>query len=104
MTVTVATPTVPFGVYVSVPVGEIAGAAENSAALLLLTPKLTVWPASFAGPTLMFVAHPVTVCAVTVVFGTLWFAPFVKLGTSLTEVTVIDTVAVALPPLPSPMV
>src|SRR5437773_2384368 len=53
-TVTVAVP-LALGavVYVNVPVGEIAGAppTANRLRLLTLARKLTVWPASFGGPT-----------------------------------------------------
>ncbi len=41
----------------------------------------------------MAVAHPATLCGPAFCF-TAWFAPFVKLGASLTGLTVIDTVAV----------
>ena len=51
-------------------------AANRPALVLLVTMKLTVWPASLAGPALMAVAQPVTVCAPasssTVWFGALW--------------------------------
>ena len=53
--------------------------------------KSTVWPDSFAGPFEIAVAHGVTVCAPLSSF-TVWLAPFVKLGTSLTAVTVIVNV------------
>ena len=63
-TLTVA---VPFAfaavVKVKVPVGEIAGCAENSALLSLLTMKFSACPASSGGPAEIAVAQFVTVCA-----------------------------------------
>src|SRR5829696_10070882 len=57
-TVTVAVPkALGAGVKVSVPPEEIAGWTENRALLLLVTWKVTVWPASSAGPGEMLVAH-----------------------------------------------
>src|SRR5437867_1555642 len=50
-TVTVAVPlALEAGVYVSVPLAEINGCTANSALLLLVTRKFTVWADSFAGP------------------------------------------------------
>ena len=70
----------------------MAGGVENSALLLLLTMKFTVWLDSFDGPALMAVAQLATVCA-PAFRATDWSAPLVKLGVSLTAVTVTDTVA-----------
>ena len=58
------------------PSGSIGGLAANRAALLsLVTTKSTVWPDSLAGPALMPVAQPATVCgpasSLTVWFGAL---------------------------------
>ena len=60
----------------------------NSEGLSLLTMNETVWPASFGGPGEMPVAHPVTVRA-PASSSTVWSAPAMKLGRSLTAVTVI---------------
>src|SRR5262245_9408121 len=49
-TVTVAEPRTLAGVYVSTPVGLIAGWPVNRALLSFVTTKLSVWPDSFAGP------------------------------------------------------
>ena len=50
-------------VKVSTPADETAGAVLKSAALVLpVTTKLTTWPASSAGPGLMPVAQPTSVC------------------------------------------
>ena len=52
-----------------------AGPAENSAALVLLvTVKVSVWPDSSAGPALIAVAQPGTVCA-PASSSTVWSAP-----------------------------
>src|SRR5437667_12802268 len=51
------------GVKVNVPVGLIAGCDAKSALLLFVTMNASVWPASLAGPTEMFVAQLLTVCA-----------------------------------------
>ncbi len=73
----------------SVPVEETDGPALNSAAFVLpVTLKVSVWPASFAGPGLMAVAQTATVCAPES-STTVWFAPAVKLGASFTPLTVI---------------
>jgi hypothetical protein len=62
-TVTVADPlALAAGVYVNVPFAAIVGCAVNSAVLSLPTIKFSVCPASFAGPALIPVAHPATVC------------------------------------------
>ncbi len=64
--------------------------------------KLTVWPRPDAGPGLIAVAQPATVCRPVFSFGA-WLAPLVNDGASLTGVTVIGTVLVSTPPLPSLM-
>ncbi len=81
-----------------VPLEEIAGATANSAGLVLpVTVKCTVCVDSSAvGPGAIAVAHGVTVCA-PVFSSTFWSAPLVNDGGSLTQVTVIDTVAVEPP-------
>ena len=82
------------------------GPALNSAAfVLLVTLKVSVWPASFAGPALMAVAQPATVCAPGVLERPSGSAPSVKLGASLTALTVIVNVCgaeVSTPPLAVP--
>ena len=50
--------------------------------------KLTVWPDSSDGPGLIAVAQPDTVCA-PASSSTVWLAPLVNVGGSLTAVTVI---------------
>ena len=62
--------------------------------MLPVTTKLTVWPASL-GPAEIAVAQPATVWA-PASSSTVWSAPFVKTGASLTGLTVSETVAVAL--------
>src|SRR2546426_61718 len=76
------------GVYVSVPLADTAGCPENSVVLLLLTMKFNVCDASLVGPALRFVAPPVTYCAAAS-SSTVLSAPLVKLGASLTAVTVM---------------
>ena len=86
------------------PVAETAGWMLYNALLLFVMMKLTVWLDSFAGPALIEVAHPPTLCAAAS-SSTDWFAPLVKLGTSFTALTVIVNVWVALvstPPLDVP--
>src|SRR4029078_9269937 len=83
-TVTVADPfAVAAGVNVSVPFAATAGCAENSALLLLLTMKSGAWALSSAGPALMAVAQPAIDCAAAS-SSTVWLAPLVKLGGSVT--------------------
>src|SRR4029079_4216322 len=82
----------------------MAGWAENRALLLLLTMKFNTCALSSAGPALIAVAHPVTVCA-PLFWVADWFAPLVKLGASFTAVTVMVNVCAALvsaPPLATP--
>src|SRR5262249_53593012 len=58
----------------------------------------------FAGPALIAVAQPLTLCA-PASSNTVWLAPLVKLGASLTEVTVMSKLCVGLwstPPLAVP--
>src|SRR5262249_36496794 len=76
------------GVNVSVPSGAIDGATANRPAFVFpVTLNVSACPDSSAGPALMPVANPATVCGpassftVTVVVGS------VKLGASLTAVT-----------------
>src|SRR5438093_13459219 len=84
----------------------MAGPVENSAGLLLPATwyASTVCADSFAGPGEKFVAQPATVCG-PASSSTVWFAPFVNDGTSLTGVTVIvkETCAlVSTPPFDVP--
>ena len=51
------------GVNVNAPAPSMAGCTENNPLLSLDTLKLTVWPASSAGPGEIAVAHPAAVCA-----------------------------------------
>src|SRR5205809_7101542 len=57
--------------------------------------NFSVCASSLAGPALMLVAHPVTDCEPGS-SSTVWSAPLVKLGASLTAVTVMVNVWVAL--------
>ena len=75
------------------PADETDGPAEKSPGLVLsVISKETVWPPSF-GPALIPVAQAVTVCA-PASSATVWSAPLVKLGASLTPLTVIVNVCV----------
>ena len=75
------------------PAGLTAGWAEKRALLSLVTMKSTVWPDSSAGPALMAVAQPATVWA-PASSCTVWSAPLVKDGASLTGLTVTVTLDV----------
>src|SRR5262245_15518625 len=67
------------GVYVSVPVGDTAGAVLKIAGLLLpMTRNVTAWPLSDCGPGLMPVAHA-TACR-PASSRVLWFPPPVNDG------------------------
>src|SRR5947207_1728505 len=80
------------------------GCAANNSALSLLTRKSSVWLASSAGPVLMLAAQPLTGWG-PASSGTVWSAPLVKEGASLTGVMVIVKVWLALvstPPLAAP--
>ena len=105
VTVTVAEPLASAaGVKVSVPFELTAGCTENSELRLLVTVKLTVCPDSSAGPDEMPMAQPAKTCAPASSL-TVWFAPFVNYGASLTAVTVIVKVCggeVSLPPFAVP--
>ena len=79
----------------SVPLGAIAGWAAKSPGLSVVTLKVTVWEASSAGPGEMLVAQAGMVCAPRSEM-TVWFAPAVKVGASLTAVMVIVRVPDAL--------
>src|ERR1700760_1596511 len=84
----------------------MAGAAANSPGLLSpVTTKSTVWPDSSAGPGEIAVANPATVCG-PASSATVWFAPALKVGASLTGVTLIVMVladgSVSTPPLAVP--
>ena len=72
------------GVYVSVPVGEIAGAAENRPGfkpLVGVTTKWTCWPDSLAGPGLTAVAQdPLNGVSS---LPEIWAGPAVNVGVSL---------------------
>ena len=86
------------------PFEAIDGTTLNSDGFVFETiSKVTAWPLSLDGPGLIAVAHVVTVFAPPS-SRTPWSAPLVKLGASLTDVTVTVTVAVSLPPLPSEIV
>jgi hypothetical protein len=63
VTVMVATPRLLPGVKVRVPSLAISGCVVKRALLLFITVKLTVWPASAAGPGLMDVAKVGLVCS-----------------------------------------
>src|SRR5204863_8620506 len=63
------------------------------------TRNLSVWPLSFAGPAEMPVAQAAENAPLS--SPTVTYGPFVKLGTSLTAVTIIVTVAAALAAWPS---
>src|SRR5262245_59147524 len=81
------------------------GWALNRLLLSFLTMKFSVWLASSAGPALIVVAQPATVWA-PASSRTVWLAPLVKLGASLTALTVIVKVWAALtftPPLRAPL-
>ena len=84
----------------SVPSEATAGWAEKRLALSLLTWKTTVCPASSAGPGLIPVAQPLIVRAPES-SSTESSGPLTKLGGSLTDATVMETVAVALVSDPS---
>src|SRR5262249_28036411 len=77
------------------PVVDTVGWTVNRFVWLTLSiTKSTVWPLSFAGPGEIPVAHGSTVYAFAdpsaFWFATFaWFGPFVKLGASLTQFTVI---------------
>ncbi len=75
----------------------MAGGATNSPGLVVVTTNVSPWPASSAGPRETFVAHPATVCgpapAVTV-----WLAPGVNNGASLTGGTVTANSRVTVSP------
>ena len=80
-------------VKVSTPVGDTAGATENIAGLsFAVMVKVRVCADSLAGPALMPVAHGLIVCA-PMSLTMVTVGPAVNAGTSLTGVSVIDTVA-----------
>src|SRR5450756_1063940 len=76
------------------PVGLTADCTLKSALLLLVAMNVRTCGDSLAGPALMAVAHGFTVCAPQS-SRTVWSAPLVKDGMSLTGVTVRCTVPVA---------
>jgi hypothetical protein len=79
-------------VYVSVPSAATAGPALNSDGFEFpVTLNETVWPDSSAGPALIAVAQPATLCGPPS-SSEVWSAPFVKLGASLTAVMLIVNV------------
>ena len=88
------------GVKVSVPSASMAGWTRNRSSLSLLTRKSRAWPLSSAGPALMPVAQAATLAAPES-SATVWSPPAVKVGVSLTAVTVIETVTVLLSVMPS---
>ena len=76
------------GVYVSVPLGLTAGpAAKREGLELLSTTKVSVCADSLAGPAEIAVAQPEALCAPES-SSTVWSAPLLKLGASLTGLTV----------------
>ena len=86
------------------PFEATAGCALKSALLSLLTLKVTVWPLSSAGPAEIAVAQLATLCAPASSL-TVWSAPLVKLGASLTATTVMVKVCgaeVSTPPFAVP--
>ena len=86
------------------PLAETAGAVVKTRLPVVLTTvavSATVCvAASSGGPALIAVAQPLTLCA-PAFSGTAWLAPTVKLGASLTGVTVIATAAGTDEPWPS---
>ncbi len=83
------------------PASTVTFPLNNAAFVFPVTWKESTWPASFAGPLLIAVAQPVTVCD-PASSSTVTSPPGVKLGTSLADVTVIATLSVSpsAPPLP----
>ena len=89
------------------PSDEIAGCVENRLLLVLRHQKIERLAASFAGPAEMAVAQSSMLLA-PASSNTVWSDPLVKLGASLTAVTLIDeglggrvvsTPPLAVPPL-----
>ena len=100
--VTCAVPCAPdAGVNVSVPPGLTAGWAANSELLSLLVVKAIACDDSSAGPGVMCVAQPPTVCAGSS-SRTVRSAPAVNVGASLTDVMVMVNVWGALVSSPPP--
>ena len=79
------------GVKVSRPVASIAGGVLNSVGASSTTAKVTVWPASSTGPAEMAVAHAVRTAGPESSM-TMTSAPLLKVGASLTGVTVMRAV------------
>src|SRR6059036_1051142 len=94
VTVTVAAP-LALGAdrYVNVPADDTLGCTAKRPLLLLVTMKVTICPAatSSGGPARILVAQPVTVC-VPASSRAVWSGPLVKLGGSLTGVTLMVNV------------
>ncbi|WP_333042590.1 MULTISPECIES: hypothetical protein [unclassified Microcoleus] len=75
--------------------------------VMLTRKSLTAWPASSAGPNLKVLAQLATVWAVFVEVVRVWLPTLLKLGASLTELTVmvkfcnveVSTPLLAVPPL-----
>jgi hypothetical protein len=87
-----------------VPLASTAGPALKSAAFVLfVTLNVSVCPASSDGPALIAVAQPATVCSPDSSRAA-WLAPAVKLGASLSGVTVIVKVCGADASTPPPAV
>lgn len=82
------------------PLGETAGwpPAVNRALLSFVTVKVSVWLASLVGPALILVAQPVCGSALS---PTLWLAPLVNAGASLTAEIESAIVATLLRFVPS---
>ena len=92
-TVIVATPlALGAGVYIRFPFESMYGCTVNRELLLLVATNSTACNDSFEGPLLILVAHPFTVIGPLSSF-TVWFAPFVKEGASLTGLTVTTILA-----------
>jgi hypothetical protein len=88
------------GVYLSVPSGLTLGELKKRVLRTTITLKVSVWPASSAGPALIAVAQPVTICA-PASSATIWSGPTVKEGGSFTAATVIVTLATLESAVPS---
>src|SRR5258708_2225690 len=99
-TVTVAVPlALGAAVKLRVPDGVIVGWVVTRALLLLLTMKSSAWPGGAGGPAEMLVAQLVKVCG-PASSSTVSSGPLVKLGASLTGVTVMVNVTPALVSIP----
>src|SRR4029079_11353589 len=73
----------------------MVGSALKNESLSVVTWKANDWPLSSGGPTDMPVAHPRTDCGPES-SATLWSEPLVNVGASLTAVTAMLAVSVAM--------